>query len=358
MERRIDTLMQTYDSLSGPGASVAVLANGRVVFARAYGLANLESQQRASRETNYRLASCTKQLTAAAILLLAERGELSIEDPIAGPLPELPRWAQAVTIRQLLTHTSGIVDYEDVLPPQRATQLRDRDVLALLAAQEGTLFVPGSKYRYSNSGYALLAMIVERRAGIPFADFLAANLFAPLQMHTTTAFEAGRTAIASRAYGYSRRSGSTVQEGEGPSPSRHVTQPWPAGTSEWVRTDQSLTSAVLGDGGVYSSVDDLARWLVALDEGTLLSPRSLAMAFTPWVTVTTDGRGVQYGFGWRLGTHQGQRASWHTGETIGFRSAIVRLPERRLAVCVLTNRSEGEPERLAWAIADLYLEAA
>jgi len=353
VERRIDAIVQSYDSLSVPGASVLLLKNGEVVFGSAYGLASLDPHRTASRDTNYRLASCTKQFTAAAVLLLAEQGGISLDDSITGPLPELPAWACAVTVRHLLTHTSGLVDYEEVMRSDQKAQMYDRDVLMLLAEQTVTRFAPGAKYQYSNSGYALLAMIVERVSGRPFATFLSDCIFTPLHMNSTVAFEAGRSSVVNRAWGYSRRSGSAAQEGEGPSPSRHAMRPVESGTSEWVRTDQSLTSAVLGDGGIYSNVDDLARWLAALDEAELLSPRSLAMAFTPWAK--TDSPGVHYGFGWRLGTYKGHWATWHTGETIGFRNAIVRLPDKRLSVCVLTNRNEGEPDRLALAIADLFL---
>lgn len=355
LETKVDALMHDYDGRSVPGASVVVMRDGGVVFRKSYGMADLEERVRAEPSTNYRLASMTKQFTAASILFLAERGKLSIDDPIRRFLPELPAWADAITIRQLLTHTSGIVDYEDVMPPGLTRQLRDADVLHLLGQQEATLFPPGTKYQYSNSGYAFLALIVERASDKTFAQFLEQNVFAPLRMNAAVAFEEGVSAVSNRAYGYSRKSsGAPANEGEGPSPSRHMAIGGQAGApvlhSGWTRTDQSLTSAVLGDGGIYSSVDDLVLWLRSLEEASLLKRSSLDLAFAP--AVETGAPGIRYGFGWRIGQHRGKRMIWHTGETIGFRNAVVRFPDQHLNVAVLTNRNEGEPYRLAVAIAD------
>ncbi len=311
---------------SVPGASVLVLQNGEPVVRRAYGMADLENGVAATPATNYRLASVTKQFTAAAILLLAEDGRLALDDPLRRWLPSLPAAALPVTIRHLLTHTSGIVDYEDVIPPGTSVQLRDADVLRLLESQDTTYFAPGSTYRYSNSGYALLALIVERASGESFARFLRERIFEPLGMENTVAREEGISTVTHRAYGYSGRDG------------------------RWERTDQSLTSAVLGDGGIYSSIDDLARWDAALYDDRLLRRESLALAFTP-ATATGDP-GVAYGFGWRI---TGETV-WHSGETRGFRNVIVRWPGRRLTVVVLTNRADPEPYPTALRIAERFLE--
>ncbi len=352
LDSKIDALMRDYDSAAVPGASVLVVRGGNVVFRRSYGMADLEEHLRAMPSTNYRLASMTKQFTAASILLLAERGALSIDDPIKRFLPELPGYADGITIRHLLTHTSGIVDYEDVMPAGLTKQLHDVDVLHLLAAQRATLFPPGTRYQYSNSGFALLALIVQRASSTTFAQFLGQSVFAPLRMNTSVALEEGLSTVANRAYGYSRRSATPANEGEGPSPNRHAVAGARSSSSEWIRTDQSLTSAVLGDGGIYSNVDELTLWLFSLDEASLLKRSSLALAFAP--AVETGAPGVRYGFGWRVGEHRGARMLWHTGETIGFRNAVARFPDQRLAVVVLTNRNEGEPFKIALAIADEF----
>ena len=323
MSAEIDALMRAYDG-AVPGASVVVLRDGETEVRRSYGLADLELGIAATPATNYRLASLTKQFTAAAVLLLADDGLLSLDAPARAWLPSLPPAAAGVTIRQLLTHRSGLIDYEDVIPTGMTAQLRDADVLGILASHDRTYFAPGTGYRYSNSGYAMLALIVERASGQSFASFLRERLFAPLGMSSTVAHEEGISNVAHRAFGYSRTA------------------------AGWVRTDQSQTSAVLGDGGIYSSSVDLAKWDAALHENRLLRPESLRLAFT--AATPTDDPAVGYGYGWRI---TGDTA-WHSGETIGFRNVIVRSRERRFTVIVLTNRNDGEPYATAVAIARLY----
>jgi CubicO group peptidase (beta-lactamase class C family) len=324
LQEGIDALMRDYDG-QVPGASVLVLRDGQALVQRSYGLADLESNISASPDSNYRLASVSKQFTAAAILLLAQDGRLSLDDSARRWLPDLPAAADAVTIRHLLTHTSGMIDYEDVMDPASEVQVHDADVLRLLASQDRTYFAPGSDYRYSNSGYALLALIVERASGKRYATFLHDRIFQPLGMTGTVAFEAGISEVARRAYGYSFEQG------------------------RWQRTDQSSTSAVLGDGGIYSSIVDLARWDAALYDQRLLPGRLLAEAFTP--ATATDDPDVRYGYGWRI---TGETL-WHSGETIGFRNVIVRYPQRHLTVVVLTNRDDPEPYGLAKRIAGLAM---
>lgn len=321
--KTIDDWMRDYDG-AVPGASVLVMHDGAPVVRRAYGLASLDDRIPTTPSTNYRLASVTKQFTAAAILLLVEDGKLRLDDRVRQWLPSLPEAADAVTIRQLLTHTGGLIDYEDVIPDGTTTQLRDADVLRLLESQNTTYFVPGSQYRYSNSGYALLALIIEKASGVTLATFLRQRIFEPIGMRNTVAHEEGISTIAHRAFGHSLIDG------------------------QWTRTDQSTTSAVLGDGGIYSSIDDLAKWDAALDDDRLLSAESRRLAFT--AATQTDEPGVSYGFGWRIG----DGIVWHSGETRGFRNVIVRHPEKRLTVIILTNRASPEPHKTAQAIARLF----
>jgi CubicO group peptidase (beta-lactamase class C family) len=324
---QIDELMRSYQG-AVPGASVLVVRDGLPVIRRAYGLGNLEARISASPATNYRLASMTKQFTAASILLLAQDGRLTLNDPVRKWLPSLPAAANDITLRHLLTHTSGLVDYEDLMPEGTTQQLHDSDVLHLLEQENRTYFAPGTQYRYSDSGYSLLALIVGRCSGKDFATFLRERVFRPLGMQNTVAFEEGVSTVANRAYGYSLVNDS------------------------WKRTDQSLTSAVLGDGGIYSSIDDLAKWDAALYDNRLLGQDSLRSAFAP--ATKTDDPAVQYGYGWRI---TGE-SLWHSGETMGFRNVIVRYPKQRLTVVVLTNRDEPDPYFLALAIAKIYLPTA
>ena len=324
MHDPVDDLMRDYAG-AVPGASVLVVRDGEPLVMRSYGLSDLERGVAATPRTNYRLASVTKQFTAAAVLLLVQDGRLRLDDRARQWLPGLPAELDGVTLRHLLTHTSGIVDYEVVMAPDTNVPLRDADVLRLLESQPRAYFAPGSAYRYSNSGYALLALIVGKASGLDFATFLQRRIFAPLGMADTVAHEEGVSTVAHRAFGYSRVDGA------------------------WRRTDQSMTSAVLGDGGVYSSIEDLARWDAALYDDRLLSDESRRLAFA--AATPTDQPDVGYGYGWRI---TGETL-WHSGETIGFRNVIVRYPQRRLTVVVLTNRNEPEPYRTALEIARLYL---
>jgi len=319
----VDILMKRYEG-DVPGASLLVVRDGKPVIRRSYGRANLEDRIAATPETNYRLASVTKQFTATAILLLAEDGKLSLGDRVKKWLPSLPPAVDPVTIGQLLTHTSGIVDYEDVIPSGTTTQLHDADVLRLLEPHDSTYFKPGTSYRYSNSGYALLALIVERASGKSFAAFLRERIFIPLGMAHTVAYEEGISTVPTRALGYTMKVG------------------------RWTRKDQSVTSAVLGDGGIYSSIDDLVRWDAAWYDSRLLRNESRALAVRPHTD--TDKADVKYGFGWRI---TGE-SLWHSGETSGFRNVIVRYPIRRLAVVILTNRDDPAPYETALAIARLF----
>jgi CubicO group peptidase (beta-lactamase class C family) len=320
MTPKIDALLRDYAG-DVPGAAVLVLRDGEPAVRASYGLADLEAGTPATPSTNYRLASMTKQFTAASILLLAEDGRLTLDDRAHTWLPSLPKAAETVTIHQLLTHTSGLIDYEDVIPESFAAQLHDADVLRLLETQDRTYFRPGTGYRYSNSGYALLALIVQRASGQTFATFLQERIFQPLGMTDTVAHEEGISTVNHRAFGYTEEA------------------------ARWNRTDQDQTSAVLGDGGIYSSIDDLAKWDAALYDGRLLQPSSLRAAFTP--ATHTDDPEIEYGYGWRI---TGETL-WHSGESVGFRNVVVRYPKRRMTVVVLTNRNEPEPYQLALEIA-------
>ena len=242
-----------------PGAALLVVRDGEPVLRRAVGLADVEAGTAVTPATAFRLASLSKQFTAAAVLLLAQEGRLRLDDPVRRWLPALPSSADGVTLHHLLSHTSGLPDYEDRMAPDFPGQVRDADVPGLLAGGE-PFFVPGSAYRYSNTGYALLALVVEQASGQAYPDFLRERIFAPLGMHGSLALVHGVDTVAHRAYGHS------------------------ADGDHWRRTDQSSTSAVLGDGGIYSSIDDLAKWNAALSDDRLLGDASRALAFAPQTT--------------------------------------------------------------------------
>ena len=329
--RLVDSLFTAYSGPLVPGASVVVIREGRVVVRRAYGMADLEHRGAATPETDYRLASVSKQFTAMAVMLLAKDGRLRYDQPVRDFLPELPAATGSVTVRHLLNHTSGLWDYEDLIPESRTAQLDDRDVLALVSSKDSVYFPAGSQYRYSNSGYVLLGLIVARVSGMSFPELLRARIFLPLGMGASVAHVEGSDTIPPRAYGYSPRGGA------------------------FVPTDQSVTSATLGDGGIYTNVDDMTRWDQALYGGgtELVDAATMELATTP--PQLPAGATTQYGFGWFVDNYRGEKRWRHTGETSGFRNAIQRFPGRRLTIIVLTNRSSGEPAAIVERIADRLL---
>ena len=301
-----------------------------IVLARGYGLADVERGVAITPATSFRLASVTKQFTAAAILTLVEGGQLSLDDRLDNVLPGVPAYAHEVRVRQLLAHTSGIPDYEPILGSDDGPQVKDRDVLALLHRASALYFAPGTSWRYSNSGYALLALIVERVSGETFAQYLRHRLFDRAGMPTAVAHEDGVDAVVNRAYGYSLLTG------------------------VWRRTDQSRTSAVLGDGGIYASAEELAHWSSALDRSTVLTPPTFETATTP--VRLSSGEPTLYGFGWFLDSVNGHRRQRHEGDSIGFRTAIQRYPGDGLTVVVLMNRGAAPVDALSDAVARIYLE--
>ena len=325
-ERAIDSLMARYASPDVPGASLLVVRDGQVALAKGYGLANLERHEAVTPETNFRLASLSKQFTATAIMLLVADGRLRYDDSVSTLVAGLPAFARGVTVRHLLNHTSGLPDYEDFVPDTQTAQVHDADVPALISHASGMKFAPGTHYAYSNTGYCLLALVVEHVTGKRFADVLRERIFTPLGMSNTMAREPN-TVIPHRAYGYAVE---------------------PAGVR---LTDQSNTSATLGDGGIYSNVVDLAKWDRALARHTLVSADAQRLAWTP--PALPDTAVTEYGFGWFIGKAHGTTRQWHHGESRGFTNFILRYPDRRLTVVILTNRTGDAPWDTADKVASL-----
>lgn len=328
----IDLLFSSYAG-DRPGASVMVIKDGAVVFERTYGLANLDTREVVRSDTNFRLASITKQFTATAILLLADRKRLTLDDPIGRHLPELAHAAPKVTLRHLLSHRTDLPEYETLLPVGSVDQVVDRDVLRLVIdkAASGSEFAPTAAFHYSNTNYALLALVVERITKLSYGEFLRRNVFVPLGMTDTVVYKADAK-IARRALGY---------RGD---------------QDHFALADQDRTTAVVGDGGIYSSARDLARWVAALDHGTVLTAKRFAEATTP--VVATDVVGVSYGLGWRLSDHRNEPLVFHSGTTSGFKNALLYVPGRHLAAIVLTNRRGNDAVLLASCLIERFWDRA
>ena len=323
----IDALFTPYSRPGAPGAVVAVIERGRVAFLRGYGLANIEAKTPLTDRTNLRLASLTKAFTATAIMLLVNDGALRLDDHVRDVLPDFPSYGQAIRIRHLLTHTSGLRAYEELIPAGLDRPLKDRDVLTLLHRTDTLLFPPGSAFRYGDSGYAVLALVVEAVSGKSFARFLNDRVFAPAKMSATVAYEPGGRDVPNRALGYMAT---------------------PAGFRV---AAHNITSTVLGDGGVYSSAHDLIAWDRALDDHRLVPAALQHLAWAP--ATLNDGTPTRYGFGWYLDHDGAGSYVFHRGETTGFTHVIVKYPTRRLTVIVLTNRRGGAPDEIAKTITRL-----
>jgi CubicO group peptidase (beta-lactamase class C family) len=317
---------------SGPGGSVMVIRSGSVVFADAFGCADAEAGVKNTPATNFRLASVTKQFTAMSVMILAERGALSLDQTLQHFFPDFAPVARTITLRHLLTHTSGLLEYEDVMPDSTTVPVLDADVLRLLKGIDSTRFPPGTRFAYSNSAFALLALIVERTSGMPFARFLEENIFRPLHMDASVAYEQGKSVVAHRAFGYSP---DTLHAGA------------------FVRTDQSMTSSVLGDGGIYSSVLDLSKWDEGLAACRLVPPGRMREVYAHQA-LTDDGK-TWYGYGWFIGGVGGVEVFYHGGSTVGFRTCILRMPARSLTVLVLCNRADIPAEDVARQLAQVYM---
>ncbi|MDH3521437.1 MAG: beta-lactamase family protein [Myxococcales bacterium] len=330
--RGVDALLSADRAENAPGVAVIVVRNGVVLKKAGYGMADLARGVPIETDTSFRLASVSKQFTAMAVMMLAEQGKLRYDDPVVRLLPELSRFGSALTIRHLLTHTGGLPDYYDVMVEVTGVERpRTRHALDAYAAWGEPLFAPGERYEYSNPGYELLALIVERASGERFAEFVEGRIFAPLGMKSSVVMDDRSPSLAKRAIGYH-------QNGSG-----------------FELDDDDPLNYIVGSGGVYSTVEDLVRWDQALYGEQLVRAETLAEAFRP--VGLNSGEHYPYGFGWRLEDHLGRRRVAHGGSWVGFRTFIARYLDDHLSVIVLSNLAETESEALGDEIAALYLAA-
>jgi CubicO group peptidase (beta-lactamase class C family) len=349
----LEAIFSPLANANSPGLAVLVRKDGRPVFEHGYGARELRSFAKIDPQTNFRLASCSKQFTAMSVMLLVHDGKLRYDDKLTDVFPGFPAYGKAITIRNLLNHTSGLPDYEDLMAAAEKRkgaaiwtpthQIQDAEVLYLLKQETAGEFVPGTHWSYSNSGYVVLGLVVAKISGKPFREFLRERIFAPLKMSQTVAYQRRQNEVTHRAYGHSREA------------------------NTWKETDQSPTSATLGDGGIYSSLIDLAKWDEALAQHALLTEKEMQPALTPaqlasgaqpkWPANSDrpEGTPVSYGFGWFLDPYRNHARMWHYGDTIGFHTYIMRFPADHLTIIVLCNRTDLDPESLALQVADFYL---
>jgi CubicO group peptidase (beta-lactamase class C family) len=329
----VDAIFADYDRPDTPGCALGVIQDGEFVYHRGYGVANLEYDIPIDSNTIFRTGSVGKQFTAANIALLAESGVISLDDPLRKYFPEFPTWANDITIAQLVYHTSGIRDYLQLayLAGKGADQdyYTDEWVIDMLARQQETNFPPGSQHLYSNSGYLLLAHLVKRASGQSLREYAQENMFNPLDM-TQSHFHDDHTEIVPR-----RASGYAPIEG-----GFHISM---------------TTLDMVGDGGVFTSIDELLNWDRNFYNNQLGKggPELIEILTTPGKL--NDGNELDYAFGLGVEDYRGQKLISHGGSFVGFRAEMMRFPELGFGTMVLCNRADAVPEQMARRVADVML---
>lgn len=331
--QEVDALFADFQGEEVPGCAVGVEEQGARILTRAYGMANLEWGIPNSTGTIFENGSVSKQFTAAAVVLLALEGKLSLEDDVREYVPELPDYGHTVTLRHLLNHTSGLRDWGSVAGISgwgRSQRTHTHDhVLDILSRQSALNFEPGYQYSYSNSGYNLLAIIVSRVSGVPFAQFSKERIFGPLGMDHTRWRDDYTRIVPGRSVGYS-------PNGEG---GYHIDHP---------------IEDVHGNGGLLTTVDDLLTWNRSLDEASLAGSRFVEMMTTRGIL--NDGRTIDYALGLTVGEWRGVRTVEHGGATSGYRAYLARYPDQGLSVALLCNAGDANAGGLAQGVARLFLE--
>jgi CubicO group peptidase (beta-lactamase class C family) len=332
-ERRVDMLFAERVSPGEPGCAVGVSRGNTVLYTQGYGIANLDYDLPVTPETVFDVGSVTKQFTAASIVLLSLDGALTLDDDVRVHLPELPDYGQPITIRHLLHHTSGIRDYLNLMAlggRDFYAPISHQDIVELMARQSTLNSMPGDRYRYSNTGYMLLATIVDRVTGRTYGEFARERIFEPLGMTRSFLYENAERIVHGRATGYA-----------------------PDGADGY-RMVHNYPFATAGDGQLYTTVGDLLRWSHALMSDAVSGPELGEVMLSPGTLA--NGAALDYGTGLALGAYRGLTTNGHGGSTWGFRAQVVRIPDEALAVAVLCNREDLNPRGLAYGVADLYLE--
>jgi CubicO group peptidase (beta-lactamase class C family) len=297
-----------------PGIALSIEKNGQIIYRKTAGLADKSTGALLDSASNFRMASLTKQFTATGILLLEREHRLSLDESIRHWLPEIPAGiGNRILIRHLLTHSSGLLDYESLIPPTQTRQVVDIDILHLLQSQDTTYFTPGTRFRYSNSGFCLLALIIERVSHQPYAAFIKEKIFQPLNMDNSSVYEKGHP-IPHRAMGYARN-----------------------GTGHIIPSDQSVTSATKGDGGVYTSLTDYSKWIRALQDNRLLRlPSALRRLRFPIAGLPNS----YYAAGWFI-TGNSPLLLFHSGSTSGFANFVIQVPEDEWSIVYFSNLADN-----------------
>ncbi len=326
MPNKLDAFFKSYYKANEPGAAVAIKLNGKVIFKRGYGLANVKTREKITTATNFNIGSLTKQFTAYCILKLAQQERLSLNDKLIKYFPGFNPKTGDITIQQLLTHSSGIMEHYAYVD-KTVKHAVDETVLEAVKNIDSTYFAPGFHYRYSNTAYCLLALIIEKVSGLSYADFVKKNIFIPLGMNRSTVLKIGAP-IDQRAMGYDIDSSH-----------QHPNQ------FQQLDADESVFFSTEGDGGIYTSIDDYLKWCDALQSGNILSKALINKAHTAQVLIDTPKK-LSYGYGWFISEKDSAKAIYHTGSNGGFRAIIFMIPSHQYTVVIFSNQTSIDLENL------------
>ena len=330
-ETQVDALFAEWDKPDSPGCVLGIIQDGELVHTRGYGMAHLEHDIPITPNTVFDIASTSKQFAAACIALLAQRCEISLDDDVRQYVPEIPQYEQPITIRHLVHHTSGLRDYTALMylaGKGYQDHINNDYAIELLLRQKALNFQPGEEYLYCNSGYVLMAEIVERGSGKSLSEFAQENIFAPLGMTHTRFVDDYKVIIKNRAAGYGPKKGGGFER-------------------------RPSHNEITGDGGVWTTVADLYLWDQNFDDPQVGGEEFISLMLTPGTL--NDGETLDYAFGIYLGEYRELRTVGHGGSWVGFRSHVLRFPEQAFTVICLSNLESMEPALLAQQVADIYL---
>lgn len=320
---RIDSLMKSVYHTGEPGSAIAILQNNQLLFSNAYGVTDLEQKKLNSPTTIFNVGSITKQFTAMAILQLEATRKISLEDKLGKFFPKFSsKPAHTITIRNLLTHSSGLVDHYSFVDTTRIQHGLDNDVLHAVENLDSSYFDPGKGYRYSNTAFCLLALIIQKVSGLPYAEYIQKNIFRPLGMKQSFVIDMKKP-LGAVATGYEKTDSGFKRSG-------------PA---------ENLFFTTQGDGGVYTSVQDYIKWWNALQDTKWLKKDWVDRARAPQHAIDTS-RKLSYGFGWFVSDTDPVRVVYHTGSNGGFRAIVFTIPSTGYAVVIFSNRTGVDLEEL------------
>ena len=322
---QIDSILKTIYKTDAPGISISIIRTGKLIFKNSYGIADVETKTELSSKTNFNIGSLTKQFTAFAILQLVESKKLSLSDHLNKFFPRFDKKvAEAITIKELLTHSSGIIDHYDLTNTKNMKHAHINDVLSAIKNIDSTYFVPGSHFRYSNTAYCLLSLIIEKLTGLSYAQYLRKNIFIPLKMMTTVVWNE-KEKIEKEALGYERDSATNSFKKSG--------------------SNENIFFSTEGDGGIYTSAEDYLKWFAALQAGTIFRKEMIRQTRSSQFLIDKENY-LSYGYGWFVDESSMPAKVYHSGSNGGFRSFSFSIPEKNFLIVIFSNRDDVDLEKL------------